>query len=336
MIIQTDWPAAARPAGRVTTRIGGPRRVGSASIQIVATTGSGNWVALDAARRLGNALRARGYRVALEAFTDVPSLRHWAAWGGAGSSLLIGVGGDGTQSTTAAAAVRHAIPFLAVPSGFGNLFARALGYVHDVDRVVELVDHGTVVHVDVGVRNGQVFLDQESFGLLAEIQAHVEGQRRSPRARWRRWLAYYQGALRYLRDAPLSVFEVTVDGRLVTREAAVVTVANVATYGPWLPLTPEASPVDGFLDVFVMGATSKGALLAKLLRRHLRLPAADLEGRLCRGRRVSVTASSTLRAEMGLLPGRLPVLVSGETARRLHRDGRLLDALAGRGGSRAA
>jgi hypothetical protein len=100
--------------------------------------------------------------------------------------------------------------------------------------------------------------------------------------------------------------------------------------------TPEASPVDGFLDVFVMGATSKGALLAKLLRRHLRLPAADPEGLLCRGRRVSVTASPTLRAEMGLLPGRLPVLVSVETARRLHRDGRHLDALAGRAGPRAA
>jgi diacylglycerol kinase family enzyme len=336
MTIQTDWPAAAMPAGRVTTRIGGTRRVGPTSIQIVATTGSGNGVALDAARRLGDALRARGYRVALEAFTDVPSLRHWAARGGAGSSLVIGVGGDGTQSTTAAAAVRHAIPFLAVPSGFGNLFARALGYVPDVDRVVELVDHGTVVHVDVGVRNGQVFLDQESFGLVAEIQAHVEGPRRSPRARWRRWLAYYRGALRYLRDAPLSVFEVTVDGRLVTRAAAVVTVANVATYGPWLPLTPEASPVDGFLDVFAMGATSKGALLAKLLRRHLRLPAADPKGLLCRGRRVSVTASPTLRAEIGLLPGRLPVLVSVETARRLHRHGRLRDALAGRGGPRAA
>ena len=202
--------------------------------------------------------------------------------------------------------------------------------------ICSLVDHGTVVHVDVGVRNGQLFLDQESFGMLAEIQAHVEGLRRSPRARWRRWLAYYQGALRYLRDAPLSALEVTVDRRLVTREAAVVTVANVATYGPWLPLTPEASPVDGFLDVFVMGATSKGALLAKLVRRHLRLPAADPEGLLCRGRRVSVTASPTLRAEIGLLPGRLPVLVSVETARRLHRHGRLLDALAGRSGPRAA
>src|SRR4029450_3811848 len=99
------------------------------------------------------------------------------------------------------------------------------------------------------------------------MQAHVEGPRRSPRARWRRWLAYYRGALRYLRDAPLSVFEVTVDGRLVSREATVVTVANVATYGPWLPFTPEASPVDGFLDVVAMGATSQGALLAKLLRR---------------------------------------------------------------------
>ncbi len=35
------------------------------------------------------------------------------------------------------------------------------------------------------------------------------------------------------------------DGRVVAVDATLVIVANVKTYGAWLPLTPEASPVDG-------------------------------------------------------------------------------------------
>jgi diacylglycerol kinase (ATP) len=336
MKTETDWRATAIPVARVGSWIHPRRPLGIRPIQIVATSGSGNGRAVDTARRLQEALRARGRPVALEVFREFATLRRWAASGRVGASLVIGVGGDGTQSTAAAAAVRGAIPFLSVPSGFGNLFARAFGHVDDVDRAADLVDLGTLVHADVGMRNGWPFLDQESFGFVADIQAHAEAFRRYPQARWRRWLAYYRGAVRYLRHAALPALEVTVDGRLVTRRAAVVTVANVATYDPWLRLTPEASPVDGLLDVLVLEAPSKPALLAKLLRRHLRVPGTDPDTRLYRGRRVAVMSPPLGRDLIDLLPGRLPVLVSTETARRLHRDGQSPDGLAGGGDRHAA
>ncbi len=233
---------------------------------------------------------------------------------------MICIGGDGTLSAAAPAAVRRSVPFVPVPSGFGNLFARAFGHPRRVERVLDILEHGEPVRADVGVRNGELFLCQESFGLLSQIQDRAEASAAQPRARWRRALEYYRTALSHLRDTPLTALQVAVDGRVVTREAALVTVANVETYGPWLRLTPAASPVDGLFDVFVMRGSTKREILARLLRRHLRLPGSEHGALLCRGRHVSVAGPQSARDELKLLPRLLPVLVSPETAATLERD----------------
>ena len=101
-------------------------------IQIVVTPGSGNGQAMATALELRDALTARRYQSSLEVFSDLDSLKRWAGEDSDDFSLVICVGGDGTQSTTARAAVRRSVPFLPVSSGFGNLFARAFGHPHDV------------------------------------------------------------------------------------------------------------------------------------------------------------------------------------------------------------
>jgi diacylglycerol kinase (ATP) len=304
---------------RAISRIRGPR-AGSRTVQIVATPGSGNGRAGGKALRLRDALRARGHQAELELFSDLDSLRHWAATSGAGYSLLICIGGDGTLGTAAVAAVRQSVPFLPVPSGFGNLFARACRHPNRVDRVIDLVEHGTLLPVDVGVRNGELFLCQESFGLLFEIQHRAEASATRPRARWRRCLAYYRMALRHLWDTPLTRLTVAVDGRVVATDAVIVTVANVETYGAWLRLTPGASPIDGLFDVFAMRGRTKREILARLLRRQLRLPGTDEEALVCRGRHVSVATPHQVREELDLMPRLLPVVVSSETAEALERE----------------
>lgn len=304
---------------RTFRRTRGTLAARSRPIQIVATPGSGRGHALTTALRLRDGLRARGREANLTVFSDLGSLRRWAATNGTPFSLLVSVGGDGTMSTAALAAVRRSVPFVPVPSGFGNLFARALAHSHRVDRVLGLLEHGEPIRVDVGVRNGQLFLDQESFGPLVEIQDRAEANSR-PLARWRRWLEYYRAALRYLRDTPLRALQVMVDGRVVARDAALVTVANVATYGPWLRLTPSASPVDGLFDVFVMSGTTKREIFTRLLRRHLRLPGLEQGTVLSRGRQVSVIGPDSTRDHLQLIPGLLPVVVSSEKAASFERE----------------
>jgi diacylglycerol kinase (ATP) len=294
------------------------RRRGAGRIQIVVTPGSGDGRALRTARRLEAALRARGHRVALRSFDDLVALRRWGRTA-SGSTLLVAVGGDSTLSTAAEVAMRAGTPLLPVPSGFGNLFTRVLGHDDRIEAVCGLVAEGRAVRVDVGVEGAALFLCGEHFGLLSEIQQSVENRPSRPRAKGRRYLAYCWAALRRLREAPLPALEVVADGRLVAREAAVVTVANVPLYGAWLQLTPDASPVDGLLDVFVLEGRSKAAILARLLAHHLRLPGVKLGGRLRRARHVSVRAAGAAPRELRVRPGQLRVLCSAARIAALGR-----------------
>jgi diacylglycerol kinase (ATP) len=288
-------------------------------IQIVVTPGSGNGRALSTALRLRDALVRRRLRTRLEVFPDLDSLHRWTKTDGEPFSTLVCVGGDGTQSTAALAALRRSVPFLPVSSGFGNLFANAFNHRSSVEGALDLLARGQVIHSDVGRCNGEVFLCQQSYGLIADVQEAVEAAA-VPRARWQRWLAYYRAALRYLREAPPTRLRVVVDGRVVAVDAALVIVANVKTYGRWLPLTPDTSPVDGLFDVFVMRGASHRQVFLKLLRRHLGIPGPESGTLLGRGQRVTVSGLRSLRDRLEVLPHRLPVIVSPATAAALERN----------------
>ncbi len=290
-------------------------------VAIVTTRGSGDGRSVARACELSKALDRLGHRPTITEFSNLDDLRRWAARGGIPCSLLVCIGGDGTQSAAVLAALRQSVPLLAVPSGFGNLFANALHEPRRVEQVINLITGGTLIRVDVGQRNGAPFLCQESFGLLQQIQDRTEAKLVRPRARLLRSLAYYQTAVRQaLRDAPLPRLTVTVDGRPVARDAVIVTVSNVPTYGGWLKLTPAASPIDGLFDVFIMRGRSKREILSKLLKRHLRLPAADAGTFVRCGRRVSVATAHGRADKLVVAPRSLTVVVSPQTAEALRRN----------------
>src|SRR4026209_1403802 len=98
------------------------------SVGIVLTPGSGEGRTRGIARRLARRVRRRGSEVTIRAFDDLPALIEWARASGPDFSVLICVGGDATQSAAADLARRPRIPFVPIPSGFGNLFASVFGH----------------------------------------------------------------------------------------------------------------------------------------------------------------------------------------------------------------
>lgn len=289
----------------------------SSPIQIVVTPRSGNGQARVTARALGEALDARQWRSSLAVFDDLDSVRRWASTDRNDCALIVCVGGDGTQSATALAAIRRSVPFLPVTSGFGNLFGRAVGAPRGAEEALELLTRGRVIEADCGVRNdAELFLCHQGYGLIADVQDAVEAKTVAPRRRWRRWLAYYAASLLRLLDPPPQ-FRVAVDGREVAADAALVVVANVGAYGRWLPLIPEASPVDGLLDVLVLRATTRRRVVARLLGCHLRLPGAGSGTVLDRGCRVRVSGPRGLEDRLHVMPHRLRVVVAPETVAAL-------------------
>jgi diacylglycerol kinase (ATP) len=293
------------------------------SVGIAVTPGSGDGRARGIARRLARVLRRRGSEVTVESFDDLVALTEWARTGGPPFGVLFCVGGDATQSAAALLAQRLKIPFVPIPTGFGNLFASVFGHPSSARRAAQLLADGEVRLVDIGMVSGgmvsggtasgqsgeEPFLSHKSYGFIDQVQERVEEGRRQPRGRAWRLLAYYATAIRAVWSTPLAPLSVEVDGVPVAREAVLVTVANVETYRDFLPLTPAASPIDGRFDVFVIPRTSKLGLAWRLFLLKLRLPGRWRGVSLHRGRTVIVSRDGrrdTLRVVRRALPLLLP------------------------------
>jgi diacylglycerol kinase (ATP) len=294
----------------------------TSAVEIVVTPGSGEGRAARTAQRLSRRLARRGREPRLRSFRGLGPLQRWASELQPGPSHIICIGGDGTLSAAAPAAMRTGIPFVPVPNGFGNVFAGVFGFPDRAEAVEALLETGQVRRVDVGVvassRDGEVFLSHRSFGVLEQIQTAAERKRQQPRNRLLRYLWYYRFAWDFAFRERLSGFAVEVDGQLVTDDAVLITVANVEAYRGFLPLTPAASPIDGLFDVAIIPRTSKAALARQLVCLLLQLPGRWDGMRLHRGRRVVVTTPRR-REELRVSRRALPLLVPAGAIAELTR-----------------
>jgi diacylglycerol kinase family enzyme len=86
-----------------------------------------------------------------------------------GADLLGVAGGDGTQALVAGIAAEHAIPFVVISAGTRNHFALDLGLDReDPSACLAALSDGVELRVDLGVINGQTFVNNASFGAYAE------------------------------------------------------------------------------------------------------------------------------------------------------------------------
>lgn len=141
---------------------------------------------------------------------------------GSGAPALGMAGGDGSLGAVAGEALEHNVPFVCVPFGTRNHFARDLGL--DCDDPVSVLDAfrgGEERPVDVGMVDGRVFLNNVSLGLYASL-VHDPGHDTKNRL---------AAALRMIPAAfgksrrPLDL-TVEVEGRTERRSALVLLVAN--------------------------------------------------------------------------------------------------------------
>jgi diacylglycerol kinase family enzyme len=127
-------------------------------------------------------------------------------------------GGDGSLGAVAAVAVERELPFVCVPFGTRNHFARDLGLDRDDPlAAVAAFDEGVERRIDLGRANGRAFLNNVSLGVYARLVHRREGHRRRREA-----LARLRAlAIVATHREPLGI---TVDSTLV--RARVVLVAN--------------------------------------------------------------------------------------------------------------
>jgi diacylglycerol kinase family enzyme len=130
----------------------------------------------------------------------------------AGAGTLGVAGGDGSLAAVASVALERGLPFVCIPFGTRNHFARDLGL--DPDDPIGALDcfAGTERAIDAGRAGGRLFLNNVSIGLYAGLVRERERHRVR-----RRLLATARALARALRHRPkpLRIDGKEVRGRIV-------------------------------------------------------------------------------------------------------------------------
>lgn len=174
-----------------------------------------------------------------------------AAAGGAGA--LVAVGGDGTMHLALQAVAGTAVPLGVVPAGTGNDFAVEMGLpaqpLAAADTIAGAIKEGRTRAVDLACLtgpDGQVCWFGAVLGAGFDALVNERANRmRFPRGPRRYDLAIFAELAR-LRPRR---YTMTLDGERNEIEAVLIAVANTASYGGGMRISPAADPTDGMLDV---------------------------------------------------------------------------------------
>ncbi|HEY9845277.1 MAG TPA: YegS/Rv2252/BmrU family lipid kinase, partial [Candidatus Caenarcaniphilales bacterium] len=177
-----------------------------------------------------------------------------------GVELLIASGGDGTLSAVAEAVVGTGVPLGVISRGTANAFATALGIPATIEVACETILEGVTRVIDAASCNGKPMV------LLAGIGFEAEAVERADREAKNRFgmLAYVLAGVQSLRDMQSFETRIETEDKVITCQAAAVTIANAAPPTSVLAQGPAELLVDdGLLDItLVAPANSISAIAA--------------------------------------------------------------------------
>lgn len=229
--------------------------------------------------------------------------------------VVVSVGGDGMLSSVAGEVAARGGVLAVVPAGRGNDFARMLAVPSDTDAQADLLLTAEerpvdLLDVDLPGHPPAVVAGSVYAGVDARAAEIVDRSRWLPSR-----LQYPVAAVRALATYRPAACTLDVDGRTSEHQAATVVIANSRFYGKGMAIAPAAEVSDGELDVIVIEAASRSALIRSLPKvydgGHVDLD----EVTVLRGRRVTLAGS-----HVGGTP--VPVGADGERLGDLPATGR--------------
>jgi YegS/Rv2252/BmrU family lipid kinase len=177
----------------------------------------------------------------------------------AGADLVLSVGGDGTANEVARGLLGRSAALGIVPMGSGNGLARALRIPLRPLLALDALEMGMRRAIDVGMLNGEPFLNVAGVGFDAMVSSAFHQSGRAGRRRG--LLSYVRLSLREMARyrAPRLLIE-TPDERLEARPF-VLCLANGPQYGSGAVINPGGKLDDGQLEAVVIDDASVPRLL---------------------------------------------------------------------------
>jgi diacylglycerol kinase (ATP) len=165
---------------------------------------------------------------------------------------IFAIGGDGLAHLVLQVAVPAQIPFVVIPAGTGNDFARSLG--HSRSQLVALLRRVVTTPprpVDLGN------VDSEWFGAILSTGFDSVVNERANSLRWPMGAARYNAAIALeLPKFRAIEYELTVDGTYMNIEAMLIAVGNGKSYGAGMKICPDAQLDDGLFDLVILEPVS--------------------------------------------------------------------------------
>ena len=274
------------------------RRMDQGLVRIIVNPISGRGRDPRLVSELRRHLALRGFTVTVSETSAPGDARGLARDAPDETRCLISIGGDGTHREVLSGLIGRPVPACISPSGTENVLGRTLGLVGTLQEVVNTVQNGRTIDLDIGMAGSKPFVMFSGVGFDAAVTREVHRKRHGHILR----SAYYSVILRMLWRYRFPSMQVTVDGRLLTDDAGMLFVANTPLYADRLRPAPLALGDDGLLDVVCFRARDRWAMLKHFVRtrlgRHLGHPLVAY----ARGTRVEVTCPEAA----------LPVQVDGD------------------------
>ncbi len=307
-------------------------------VHVILNPASASGRAARLARRIEDSLEARGVDYRLTA-TEAPghAVELAAAARDATAPAVVAVGGDGTVHEVANGLLADggggSVPSLAVvPVGTGNDFFRMVGSPRDPEEALAVLQSGVRKDFDVGVARwpdgSSRFVNLLGVGVDVEVIRRREGFRRLTGLA--QYLTALLVALVRFRPVPVRIRlegEGSGAGEVIEDPTHLAAITVGPSAGGGFLLNPTATPDDGLLDLCFVDALSYLEVM-RYLPLVVRGEHADLDVvRLRRFRRARLESTDGRPLEfeldgevmpepapwleVGIEPGRLPVLVPG-------------------------
>jgi diacylglycerol kinase (ATP) len=204
-----------------------------------------------------------------------------------GDELVIAAGGDGTVGALVPDLMDRPVALGILPFGSVMNVVRMLGIPRDPEAAAEDLANGLVREIDVGLAEGEAFLETGSVGMNAAVFREAE---RFGDGDWTSIVRTIWVAIRY-RPARMAI---ELDDRALKTRALMVTISNGPYVGAGMTVAPDAQLDDGLLDIGVWRRFSKFELVRHLASiafgRRRYTPQVDMY----RSRRVRITSAHPL------------------------------------------
>ena len=204
------------------------------------------------------------------------------------------IGGDGTLNYFLNHVAGEVPPLVVFQAGTGNDFAQLLYGDATLVETIERALHATPRKVDVGICNGQFFVNVAGIGFDGEVVKHMNA------IRWMgAFWGYYTAVIKVIFGFKEPVYNVSInDGSFKTLKLLLLLVSNAPTTGGGFRISPRADIGDGQLDLVTaepLGKLKRLWALPKVRKgQHLELTFIHHQSI----RKISIRADRELKAQL--------------------------------------